>query len=393
VAKTRQKTFFIKTYGCAANEADARLVGEMLGELGWCSVSSLEDADIFIINSCSVRQKSEDKVYGLGKKLLEVVAEKSSKPFVVLAGCMVGSAKGDRKRYELEMLKKKMPWIDLFVSPSELKDLDQLLEDRGVLSSECVTTDMLGYSFENPTLTSPKENHANVNISTGCDNFCTYCVVPYARGEEISRTQEEILAEVGNLVDKGIDSVTLCGQNVNSWGLSRDEKFRLRAAGEGKLPFVDLLKAVHKIEGIKEIDFLSSNPFDFTQDLIDALKLPKISNYIHVAAQSGNNDVLRRMNRRHTVEEFIELINRIRKVRPNMEFGTDAIVGFPGETREQFMDTAELFTAVKFSVAFISMYSPRKGTVAEQQFVDDVSLKEKKYRHKFLTQVWKDNKP
>jgi tRNA-2-methylthio-N6-dimethylallyladenosine synthase len=200
------------------------------------------------------------------------------------------------------------------------------------------------------------------------------------------------MGEINHLVRRGVTKVTLCGQNVNSWGLNRSKKFKLRSGSRHKLPFAQLLKDVHDIDYIVKIDFISSNPFDFTQDLINALRLPKISNYLHIAVQSGNNDVLKRMNRRHTVEEFIDLINRIKKARPDVELGTDAIVGFPGETREQFMDTVKLFRAIPFKVAYIAMYSPRKGTQAEKFYEDDVDLDEKKWRHEYLTNVWRESR-
>ena len=184
----------------------------------------------------------------------------------------------------------------------------------------------------------------------------------------------------------------LCGQNVNSWGLDMREKFEIRTGSVHKLPFAELLRKVHAIPEVQKIDFMSSNPFDFTTDMIDVLKLPKISNYLHIAIQSGNNDVLKKMNRRHTVEDFLSLIEKIKKVRPDIELGTDVIVGFPSETRDQFMDTVKLFQTVKFNVAFISMYSPRKGTPAEKFFKDDVDQAEKKWRHAHLTDVWKKSK-
>jgi tRNA-2-methylthio-N6-dimethylallyladenosine synthase len=234
--------------------------------------------------------------------------------------------------------------------------------------------------------------HAFVNISNGCDNFCTFCVVPYARGREVSRSEEDILKEVQHLAGRGFKEITLCGQNVNSWGLGTKEKFEVRTGSDQRLPFANLLRKIHGLEEIEKISFISSNPFDFTADLIETVKLPKISRYLHIAVQSGNNDVLKRMNRRHTVEEFEDLVNRIKKARPDAEFGTDIIVGFPGETEGQFMDTVKLFERIKFHVAYISIYSPRKGTPAERFFPDDVPLKEKKRRHAHLTKVWRESK-
>jgi len=376
------KKYYIKTFGCQANIADSGTMRGILEDLGYhryvTDEAQKEDAlleevlknvDLLIINTCSVRQKSEDKVYGMGKMIKKVLAETGKKPMIVLAGCMVGSAVGERRRFELNELKKKMPWVDKYVSPTDISKLSSV----GPVA--CHPPHAQEFSY--------------VNISTGCDNFCTYCVVPYARGKEVSRNEKDILSDVQNLINRGCTKIMLCGQNVNSWGLGVKEKIALRSGESKKTPFVDLLTKVHTIDGVKELAFISSNPFDFTKELVDVLKLPKMSKYLHIAVQSGNNDVLKRMNRRHTVEEFIALIREIEKAVPDIELGTDIIVGFPGETRKQFMDTVELFKKVKFKVAFISMYSPRKGTAAERLFEDDVSLKEKKWRHAYLTKIWK----
>ncbi len=404
----RLKKYFIKTFGCYANEVDSDLIAGLLENLGFKELKTssfkneveeigyvLEKADIFIVNSCSVRQKSEDKVYGIGKMIKN---SKKKKATVVLTGCMVGSAVGDRKRFTLKELKNKTEKYDAYFPPSDFDSFIKILEEFGLVKYE--ELDKLNKKSIEKKQRDKK--HAYVNISYGCDNFCSYCVVPYSRGCEISRPEKDILKEIKCLVEKGTGEFTLCGQNVNSWGLDKKEKFDVRSAGAKdisnklgkkiKLPFANLLKSVHKIDGVKKIDFISSNPFDFTQDLIDVLRLPKISKYIHIAVQSGNNDILKLMNRRHSVEEFVDLVQRIRKVKDDVEIGTDIIVGYPGETREQFMDTVSLVKKVNFAVAFISIYSPRKGTYAQLNLKDNVPLKEKKWRHMYLSKVWRKTK-
>ena len=387
-------TYYIKTYGCQANIADSNKIAGILESKGFerfvppetktegeALEKALRQVDLFIINTCSVRQKSEDKAYGIGKLVKKIGAsdeedvensdgKRPKKPFIILAGCVVGSATGERKRTELAQLKRKTPWVDAYVGPLEITQEFDLNAITSVIESPA---------------------QAFVNISQGCDNFCTYCVVPYARGPEVSRGEEEIVGEVKNLVGRGFKKTTLCGQNVNSWGLSPKGKFKIRAGSDQKLPFADLLRKIHKITGLEEIEFISSNPFDFTQDLIDTVALPKISNYLHIAVQSGNNDVLKRMNRRHTVKDFLNLVEKIKKVKSKVELGTDIIVGFPGETREQFMDTVALFEKVVFKVAYISMYSVRQGTAAAKLYEDDVPLTEKKWRHAYLTGKWKES--
>ena len=400
----KSKFYYIKTFGCYANEADSDLIAGVLEDLGFKELKrkpgnetseikyALKNSDVLIINSCSVRQKSEDKVYGLGKIIKDT---ENAKAKVILTGCMVGSVSGDRRRFSEKELREKTKNYDAYFAPGDVDNFIEILKKF----------DLIGKNIEVDRKKIKRrqldKHHAYVNISYGCDNFCSYCVVPYSRGCEISRPEKEIIEEIKCLVNKGITDFTLCGQNVNSWGLSNEEKFRLRSGGKNGnknlnsegLPFARLIKKVHAVKGVEKIDFISSNPFDFTQDLVKIFKLPKVSNYVHIAVQSGNNDILKAMNRRHTVEEFEQLVQDIREVRPNIEIGTDIIVGFPGETREKFMDTVNLVKKMKFSVIFISMYSPRKGTFAQKNFKDDIPLKEKKWRHMFLSKVWKQNKP
>lgn len=397
----KPKKYYIKTLGCQANIADSNSMAGILEALGFEQLKPtknyqneskelldlLPNADLFIVNTCSVRQKSEDKVYGLGRIFTRLREQKKNLPFAIMSGCMVGSVTGERQRYEFDELKRKTPWVDTYINPSQVFDLPEVLLEQKVLDEWAegkVNFDLSSVQQE--------KDHAYVNISFGCDNFCTFCVVPYARGKEISRKESEILFEVEHLASRGFSHITLCGQNVNSWGLDMEDKFEIRTGSDQKLPFADLLRKVHQIEEVFKIDFISSNPFDFTNDLIEAIKLPKISNFLHMAVQSGNNEILKKMNRRHKVEDFISLANKIKNEKPNVEFGTDIIVGFPGETRTQFMDTVKLFQTVKFNVAFISMYSPRKGTPAEKFYVDDVSLEEKKWRHAYLTEVWNETR-
>lgn len=392
------KKYYIKTFGCYANEVDSDVIAGILEKFGFEElerkqgnetaeiVNALEKADVLVINSCSVRQKSEDKIYGIGKMVKNC---KNLKAKVILTGCMVGSVTGDRKRFSDKELKQKTTNFDAYLPPSDIPGFLKILSEFGFIGKE----DFI--AKKDIERRQKDKNHAYVNVSYGCDNFCSYCVVPYSRGCEVSRSEKEIIEEIRCLIEKGVSSFTLCGQNVNSWGLDKDEKFKIRLKGksEKRLPFAGLLEKVHKIKGVQEMDFISSNPFDFTQDLVDVLKLPKISGYVHIAVQSGNNQILKAMNRRHTVEEFVDLVARIRKVRSDMEIGTDIIVGFPGETRKHFMDTVKLVKKIGFSVAFISMYSPRKGTYAQLKLKDSVSLKEKKWRHMYLNKVWKKSKP
>ena len=405
------KKYYIQTYGCQANIRDSQAMAGTLEALGFFHTKHFQEADVLIINTCSVRQKSEDKVYGWGMKVgtsksgKEVFYEKKGDQVVFVTGCMIGSAKGDRARVLLTDLEERLNWADYLLAPEEEYQIPSILVKEGLVDEWTVSA--LGLlenqrakdSIENqnsgeinPLLENPTD-WAYVNISTGCDNFCTFCVVPYARGAERSRSEGDILHEINHLVSRGFKNIMLVGQNVNSWGLDKVTKFKLRAGSEHKIPFADLLRKVHAIDAVEKINFISSNPFDFTQDLIDTLALPKITRFLHFAVQSGNNEILKKMNRRHTIEEFRELIQKIKNKVPEMEFGTDIIVGFPSETEEQFMDTVKLFEDLKFKSAYISMYSIREGTNAQKLFVDDVPLKEKKRRHKLLLDLWAKNNP
>ncbi|NMB91309.1 MiaB/RimO family radical SAM methylthiotransferase [candidate division WWE3 bacterium] len=403
MSKLKKKKYYIKTFGCYANEVDSDVIAGFLEDIGFKELKALnfkneieeityvlKNADLFIVNSCSVRQKSEDKVYGLGRIISNYKKEKEEgkRACVFLTGCVVGSALGERKRYSLEELKKKTRNYDYLFTSNDLKSFIRGLKEFNLING----VEIDGHEVSNMKRRKRGNEHAFVNVSYGCDNFCSYCVVPYSRGGEVSRTKEDILREIECLIKNGVKEVTLCGQNVNSWGLSKNEKTKIRAGSRKKLPFTSLLKEVCSIKELNKVDFISSNPFDFTRDLVTALKEPKISNYIHIAVQSGNNEILKAMNRRYSAEEFIRLTEEIRKVRPGIEIGTDLIVGFPGETERQFMDTVKLVKKVGFAVAFISMYSPRKGTYAQMNLKDDVSTKEKKWRHMYLTEVWKKTK-
>lgn len=380
--------YFIQTYGCQMNTADSEKIAGLLEALSLEPASSWETADVLILNTCSVRQMSEDKIYGWAPKVKKIRRGNPSLK-VVVTGCMVGSAKGQRKRFQESYLTGKMPWVDYLLTTSEVEnELPTLLVKDGLIGEWALKA--LGGCEPKKA----ESEHAYVNISTGCDNFCTFCVVPYARDEEKSRPLEKIIREVEHLAQQSYKHITLLGQNVNSWGIKdRKQKLLIRANSKTKLPFAALLRKIHGIDGVEKISFLSSNPFDFTKDLVEALTLPKIDRYLHIAVQSGNDEILKKMNRRHTSSDFLKLVEILRARVPEIKLGTDAIVGFPGETWEQFIDTVKLFQKVKFSVAYIAIYSERPGTLAAKLYPDDISLSEKRHRHKILTQIFEENKP
>jgi len=325
------------------NVADAQMIADWYESNGWVMAHSFKEADEIVIVACSVRQTAEDRVYGLINNLKKL--KKNSKglltthPKIILTGCML--------RYPLRWLKEKMPVVD------EFRKIEK---------------------FKTKKIIRKEKLPALVSIMEGCNQFCSYCVVPYARGREKSRPFEEIVCEIEKLAKNGCQEVMLLGQNVNSYG--KDLK-------SAKINFAELLKTIHQIEGIKKISFFTSNPWDLSQEIIEALKLPKIDRYLHLPVQSGDDNILKKMNRHYTAKNYLALVKNIKKEIPEIKIGTDIIVGFPGETEKQFENTLKLCQEVGFVKAYVAMYSPRPQTKA-YEFEDDVPLKEKRRRWKIL---------
>jgi len=355
--------YFIKTYGCQMNKSDSEKIAGWYESRGWKKAKKIEEADEIIINTCSVRQSAEDRVYGLINNLSKLKIE-NCKLKIILTGCML--------RYPIADLKKKLLVVDEFKKISEF----QIRNPQSVIRNS--------------------KTHAWVPIMEGCSHFCTYCVVPYARGPEKSRPFEEIVCEVEELARRGYKQITLLGQNVNSYGKdfknsnlkTQISKLNLKSKNlkKFKTPFALLLAVLHEIPGIKKISFITSNPWDLTDDIIEAMSLPKIDRYLHLPVQSGDDEILRRMNRPYTAKQYLELVKKIRRRIPDIKIGTDIIVGFPGETEEQFQNTVKLCKKVGFEKAYIAMYSPRPGTAAFK-FKDDVPYEEKKRRWKILEEL------
>jgi len=332
--------YFIKTLGCQQNESDSERIVALLDNKGYKKTEKLENADLVVVNACSVRQSAIDRVLGLKKKFENLKAKK------ILTGCVL---KSDRIKFR--------------------KFFDEILN----------TNEFLKYhKFSDRINYGKNKNSAYVPIMTGCDNFCSYCVVPYTRGREISRPANEIIDEVRSLIKNGCKEITLLGQNVNSY---------LPRRQAGKYGFAELLWKINSIPGDFQIKFLTSHPKDFSDKLIDAIaNCKKVAKEIHLPIQSGDNEILRKMNRHYTVGQYKNLIGKIRKKIPGVKISTDVIVGFPGETKKQFQNTVKAFKEIKFDKAYINKYSARSGTLAAK-FKDDVPLKEKKRRWKILNDM------
>lgn len=371
---------FIKTFGCQANKSDSeRILGDYFAR-GYQEAQKWQEADEIVLNTCSVRQSAEDRVRGFILNLNKFVnTTGKSKPKVILTGCM------------LHLNEKEIRTL--------LPEVDEILPIAEV-------------GFNQKTARKDKQN-AFVPISTGCNSYCTYCIVPFSRGRERSRSADDIVKEVESLAKEGYKKITLLGQNVNSFGLEKSgialrklyldkENFSTRSIPTNRSqyqkpkstpPFVLLLRRIGKIKGIEKISFFTSNPWDFWDELIDEIASnPKIDRFIHLPVQSGSNRILKLMNRGYTRQSYLSLVKRIKAKIPEAVFGTDIIVGFPGETEKDFQDTLELIKKVGFKVAFIARYSPRPGTTSFRLYEDNVPPKVKKARWEILDKIAnKDN--
>jgi len=365
--------YLITTFGCQSNEADSEKTAEVMENLGYAHAENMEDLisaknPVLIFNTCSVRQKAEDRVFGLNKKT-EQFKIKNSKLKIVLTGCMM--------HYSEKDLKKRLPLFDYFIDIKNIITLEKILPKIKISENKDLLTEKTDSKIS-----------ALIPISHGCDNFCTYCIVPLARGREISRGVLDIMSDVKKAVDDGAKEIWLLGQTVNSYRCNLKSKISNLKSKEIK--FLELLRMVNDIPGDFWIRFTSPHPKYFSDELIKAMaECDKFAHYINLPIQSGNNAVLKRMGRPYTVGHYKKLVGKIRKAMPDIAISTDIIVGFPGETRKQFEDTKKLFEEIKFDMAFISEYSPRPKTVAYKMFKDNVSHQEKESRKNELNEILK----
>ncbi|MBU1925396.1 MAG: MiaB/RimO family radical SAM methylthiotransferase [Candidatus Omnitrophica bacterium] len=429
------QTFFIRTFGCQMNSRDSELVTGLLLKHGYKLANSEQDADIILFNGCSVRAHAEEKVWSeIGKykqrkavssHKLQVASHKqnsktskkdkkpvacnlepaANKPIVGLLGCMAQNWQ--------QAAFGRAPRLDLVVGPNNLSSLPELIGQ--IVKSQSIGLAVGGLKrddkFYNTGYISKKE-HANVIIMEGCDNYCSYCVVPYVRGHERSRPSGEIIREIKQLVKKGVKEITLLGQNVNSYSYkTQDARYKSQVASgklqvaSYKLPgeqqvqpetcnmkpvtFTELLRLVNEIEGLEKFDFVTSHPKDASIELFQAMaKLDKCRKFLHLPVQSGSDRILKQMNRGYTARHYIGLAEKARQIIPGLRLTTDVMVGFPGETEQDFQDTFRLMQQVKFDAAYIFKYSARPHTKA-YALSDDVPLKVKKERNQILLEYQK----
>lgn len=365
------KKYYLRTYGCQANERDSETLAGILEEMAFTPCDNPEEADFILLNTCAIRKNAEDKVLG---ELGSLKRLKRENPDIVfgLCGCMA------QEEEIVKILLEKYRHVDLIFGTHNIHRLPELLYQvmmNGKRSVEVLSKE--GDVIENLPVRRFGKHKAWVNIMYGCDKFCTYCIVPYTRGKERSRTMEDVLDEIRTLKEEGFKEVTLLGQNVNSYGKD------LHIEGG----FAKLLEETAKI-GIERIRFTTSHPWDFSDEMVDVIaKYDNIMPFIHLPVQSGDSDVLKLMGRRYSIEQYKTLFHKIEAKIPGCAISTDIIVGFPNETKEQFQHTLDLVDECKFDNAFTFIYSPREGTPAARM-EDNVALEEKQDRLQELNERW-----
>ncbi len=372
--------YFITTFGCQQNEADSERIASFYEARGLVQAKNIQGAQVIVLNTCVVRERAAEKVFGLVRNIRRGLKGNAAARIVV-TGCLIGAASRVPGGKMMKSLRARLPDV------------------------EFLPLEEVGFEYA-PKRTSLKS--VSIPISNGCNNFCSYCIVPFSRGKEKSRPFADIVLEATEAAQNGAEEILLLGQNVNSYGadlllerLGEKEEYVLpdgqsvkpvmvKHLSRHRIPtlFPYLLEAVAKLPQIKKVSFVSSNPWDFSESLIDVIaKYRNIDRLIHLPVQSGSDSVLKRMNRWYTQAEYLSLIARIQKAIPEAKFTTDIIVGFPGETEEEFEETKKVVQTVRFEKAYIAWYSPRPGTVGMKEMQDDVPFLEKKRRHRELDRL------
>ncbi len=370
------KGFYIQTFGCQMNERDSETIAGMLSQQGYLEVETKEEADVVIINTCSVRDNADQRFYGtLGqfKKTKEKRLKEDEDYIICVCGCMI------KQQHIVDTVKESYPWVDIVFGTHNIHSFPTLLErtlsekKRRAINAKGGIVEILDDAdsiVENLPVKRMYDHKAFVTIMYGCNNFCTYCIVPYTRGREKSRSKEEIIKEINELVAGGCKEVTLLGQNVNSYiGEGED----VGASGEKgnlgqpeKITFPQLIEAIETETNLERLRFMTSHPKDLSDELIEVYGRSKIlCDSIHLPVQSGSSRILEKMNRKYSKEDYLKLIERIREKRSDLALTTDIIVGFPGESEEDFEETLDMVRSVEFDSAFTFIYSQRKGTPAE----------------------------
>ena len=364
--------YSILTMGCQLNENDSEKLCGMLEKMGYTRTEDVQEADINLFNTCCVRENAEDKLFGKLGELKRIKEKKGT--IIAIGGCMM------QEKHITDKIKESYPFVDIIFGTHTLykfpEDLFTAMEEKRKIED---VLDIDGEIHEGLPIKRNSDIKASVTIMNGCNNFCTYCIVPYVRGRERSRSPRAIIEEVKELAKKGYKEITLLGQNVNSYLRVEKEKNIEFEEYEGVNSFATLLHALNKVDGIERIRFVSPHPKDFTDDVIDAIATcEKVCKLVHLPLQSGNTRVLKEMNRKYTKEQYLELVEKMKKTIPNLTLSTDIIVGFPGESDEEFDDTLDVVRKVKFEQVYMFIYSRRVGTPGDRmpnQIPEDVKHK------------------
>lgn len=359
----KDKTFFLKTYGCQMNEHDSENMKGLLKELGMKEVKDFENADLIMLNTCSIRENAHNKVFGMLGRIKHL--KQTKKDIVIgITGCMT------QEEVVANEIKDKYKWMDFVLGTHNIHKLGDVV--AGSFKERHLTIEapsIEGDIIESMPVERKNKYKAYVNIMYGCDKFCTYCIVPYTRGKQRSRNKDDIIKEVKELKEQGYKEVTLLGQNVNAYGKDLNTNYNM----------ANLLEDIAKTN-IERVRFMTSHPWDFTDEMIDIIaKYPNIMPSIHLPVQSGNTNILKLMGRRYTKEEYLTLFNKLKDKIKNVSISTDIIVGFPNETKEQFEDTIDLVNKCKFDLAYTFIFSKRVGTPAEKM-KDEITQEEKEQR-------------
>ena len=358
--KGKKLKYYILTMGCQLNENDSEKLCGMLEKMNYVRTEKINEADLVLFNTCCVRENAEEKLFG---KVGEVKKQKENNGTIIaIGGCMM------QEEHIVKKLKQSYPYVDIIFGTHTLhklpEDLYKALQENRKIKD---VIDIDGEIIEGLPISRNDNIKASVTIMNGCNNFCSYCIVPYVRGRERSRSPRDIIEEVRSLAKKGYKEITLLGQNVNSYLRVEREKNIEFEEYEGINSFATLLRAVNKIEGIEKIRFVSPHPKDFTDDVIEAIRdSEKVCKLIHLPLQSGSTNVLKVMNRKYTKEQYLNLVDKMKEEIPDIQFSTDIIVGFPGETEEDFEDTLDVVKKVCFEQVFMFIYSRRVGTPGDR---------------------------
>ena len=363
----KDKKYFVKTYGCQMNEHDSENIKAILEDMGYTATDNMEDANLIILNTCAIRENAHNKVFGLLGRIKHM--KQTKEVMVGFGGCMA------QEEVIVEEILNKYKWIDFVFGTHNIYDLPNIIE-KSKNKQEIDVFSIEGDVIENIPVKRDSKYKAWVNIMYGCDKFCTYCIVPYTRGKQRSRLPKYIIDEVNQLIKEGYKEVTLLGQNVNAYGKDLDIDYNM----------ANLLEDVAKTN-IERVRFVTSHPWDFNDDMIEVIsKYKNIMPYIHLPLQSGSNKILKLMGRRYTKEEYLTLYNKLKSKIPNCSITTDIIVGFPNETKEDFLDTLDVVNKCKYDGAFTFIFSPRIGTPA-CRMKDEITLEEKEERLQILNDL------